>query len=861
MLGQINKIANALEIKKNKKTIIKKNSLNNKYKDTPNEELKLKLLKMKDTNFDLPEALQLITQLSINFFGLSPYDSQLQAALVLRSGNIAELGTGEGKTLSIVISAILNFLNSENTHIVTANDYLVERDYYFSKELFDFLGIKSNKNGDGVNPVDKKEMYTADVLYSTSRHLVFDYLNNNKVNNIDFEFEEKRDVVIIDEIDFVLIDEARTPIVISGSIDTDEELYRIFQDIQKEFKGIQKKEGFEVKEEDFVYAENYVEITDLGYKKLEKTLLDRKLIKKTSEIYDGLGFSFIKHLEKALAANYTVIHNTDYILMEDKIVPINKQTGRLQPGRRFSDGLQQAVEAKESIEITSDYQVLAQTTLQNYFKKYTKLSGTTGTAETESIEFKDFYGLKVISVAPQKPSKREDLGDVIFLSKEYRIKEILKETLENIKNKRPTLIGTQSLEDSEVLADIFEQNKIPFNLLNAKNHEKEAYIIAQAGKPSVVTIATNMAGRGTDIMLGGNKEIELELAKKEGRSEDETLKSWEENNRIVLEAGGLSIIGLGRCPSRRFDNQLIGRAGRQGDPGQTRFFLSLDDQMFMGANVSFLKSYWEKEDPSMGLSFSILTKIVRESQKTIESGSFNARKNLFKFDSINSEQREIFYSWRKKVLHLEDTEKLIDTYFFETITNIIADYTEKEEFFANDLKGMEKDFKSKLNEEIDIRSLCEKNDLSDEDDFVEFLHKALTSNHKEKMTAFEKQDRILIEKDLLLSTMDENYAENISNLEEMRTSTSLRSYAQKNPLDEYQKEALEMFSNLVKNIKGDFCQVLRKFSPYDVLEKREQIAQQQREFEEKRDMLLKAQNAQKSLENSPLPNPVAGAGV
>lgn len=855
MLGQINKLANAIEVSKYNNIISKKNAMNEKFKNYSNEELKNELLKMKDAKINMPLALELISQLSRNFFGLSPYDSQLQASLVLDSGNVAELGTGEGKTLSIVISSILNFLRSDTTHIVTANEYLVERDYFFSKDLFDFLGISSTLINDQSQITDKKETYKTDVVYSISKHLVFDYLNNNRIQNVNLEYEERRDVAIIDEIDFVLIDEARTPIVLSGAVEADSEKYNLFQKIQKDFVGLKKEEGFVVNQEDFVYSNEMLDITENGYKKLEKALIKEGLIEVESSLYEGDGFSYIKYLERALKANYLFLENISYLKMNDTVVPINQQTGRLQEGRRFSDGLQQALEAKEGFSINADSKVLGQTTLQNYFKKYKKLAGTTGTAETESAEFKEFYNLKVLSIKPQKQSKREDLGDVIFLNAESRNKDIIKKTKENIKNNRPTLIGTQTLEDSELISDMLIKENIDHNLLNAKNHEKEAYIIAQAGKSGVVTIATNMAGRGTDIVLGGNKEIEIEIGKESGIDESVIISKWEKDHKEVVLSGGLSILGVARGSSRRFDNQLIGRSGRQGDPGETRFYLTLEDSMFMGMSVNYLKSYWEKESKDEGLSFGMLTKLVREAQKSIEGMGFNGRKNLFKFDNINSEQREIFYNWRKKILSYESLEEVIEKYFMDSIKIIVTENLEKEEFFANDFSEMERDFEKRLNIAVDVKTACEKNNLEDEEDFVEFMHKTLMDSYNEKMTAFEEDDRKTIEKDLLLQIMDQNYAENISNLESMRMSTSLRAYAQKNPLDEYQQEALEMFSNLVKDIKIDFCLLLSKFTPYSLLEKKIEMEQRKKEIE-----YLQAKVNLSDIDKV-IPRPITGAGV
>jgi len=478
------------------------------YKNLSNDDLKKDFLKLKNKDFkEYKEALSIISELSDRFFSLVPFDSQLQGSLIINDGMIAEMKTGEGKTLVTVMSLLLNYLLENNAHIVTANEYLVKRDYDFSKPLFEFLGITSSFIHEEQTTKEKQAVYNSDIVYSTSKGLVFDYLSNNRFKSEDMLFNEQRDFIIVDEVDFVLIDEARTPIILSGMLETDHSLYLELQELQKDFIGAHKTKEGEHEDPDFFYTNEMLELTEKGYNLLESKLLKKGIITDKKFLYDGSGFRYIKAIERALRANYIFKANIHYLVDNDEIITINGQTGRPQPGRRFSDGLHQALEAKEGVKINNDAQSLAQTTLQNYFKKYNKIAGTTGTATTEETEFKEFYFLKVIPVKTNKPLIRIDSDDILFLSKKAMHKSLIIDLNENLKTGRPTLMGVQSVSESEGIAKLLRSENISFEILDAKNHLRESYVIEQAGKVGSVTVATNMAGRGTDIMLGGNKEI------------------------------------------------------------------------------------------------------------------------------------------------------------------------------------------------------------------------------------------------------------------------------------------------------------------------------------------------------------------
>lgn len=865
MLNLIEKQIKKIELNKYKSIINKIEKENDIYKDYSNEDLKKEFLELKNKKDEL-KGLSLSKELSKRFFNLTPYKTQLTASLVLKSGYISEQGTGEGKTLSVVLAILLNYLDGKNAHIVTANDYLVLRDFNFSKPLFDFLGITSSFLYDYQSFEEKKQVYKSDVVYSVSKNLVFDYLHYNRIKAKDMLFSERKDLVIIDEIDFVLIDEARTPIILSGLLNTDKDLYIRFQEYQKDFSGITKEEMKTTSEEkDFIYTSESLELTEKGFSLLESKLIKDNLISKKEDLYEGVGFIYIKHLEKALRANYLLLEDVHYLKNDNQIILINPQTGRPQPGKRFSSGNHQALEAKEGLEIQHDAKTLAQTTLQNFFKKYDKISGTTGTAQTEETEFKEFYNLRVLPIEPNRPLQRIDANDLLFLTESARINALVEDVKDNQKNGRPTLIGTLSVSSSEIIAKRFTVEGIHFELLNAKNHEREAHIIANAGKKGAVTIATNMAGRGTDIMLGGNKAETIQeiLTQNEDLTEVEAENQWLEDNKEVIEAGGLSVIGIGRSSSRRLDNQLIGRCGRQGDPGFTKFYLTLDDDLFVNASTNLLRSQWTKENANDGLSMPILTKIIRESQKAYEGSSFQMRKTLLKFDNINSEQREIFYDWRKKVVFSEDFSNLIIKYMTDVISKIITSNLENEDFFANDLSKIEKDFEKDLSLSLKIKEVMKKEDLVDEDDLLDYIKKILIDGYNEKMSVLSDSDKIRIEKEILLDVMDENFSENISNLESMRTNAGLRAYAQKNPIDEYQKEALEMFSNLVIDIKKDFCALLIGFSPLSLLQQKEKMKEMQEELEKEKEISKKqsSKNLDVNEISRSLPKYTEGIGI
>lgn len=858
MFGKLEKIKKNLILSRYNNIIKSSNNMMKEYENFENQILKEKFIKLKSDSFSkYDEAITIIRILSDRFLGLKPFQSQIKGALVLKDGYIAEMKTGEGKTLSTTIALLINYLSNKNAHIVTANEYLVKRDFLFSEKLFNFLEVKSFYLENNLDVKTKKIAYESDVLYSTSKLLIYDYLYNNNFKSKELIFNEKRDFVIVDEIDFILIDEARTPISIAGSLASDVDMYINLQELQKEFIGAIKDLEDQPEDPDFIYNDDNLEITEKGYNLLEKKLIESKIIEDKNDLYGNIGLKYIRNIEKTLRANYLFKKNINYFIKDDEAVIIDSKTGRAQPTLRYSNGLHQMIEAKEGLKIKEESKTMAQTTIQNYFKKYKKISGTTGTALSEETEFNEFYFMKVLPIETNKKLIRIDSEDLLFLNKKAMKYNLLIDIKNNIQNGQPSLIGVLSVEDSEDIANMLKDENINFEVLDAKNNEREAYIIEQAGKSGAVTVATNMAGRGTDIMLGGNKDIEIKRYIEENpeATEDDAFNNWKKQNNDVINSGGLSIMGIGRNFSRRLDDQLIGRAGRQGDPGFTKFYITLEDPIFANMSTNYLKSQWSKENELASISAKFISNIIKSAQKNYDNRNFHSRKTLLRFDNINTEQREIFYGWRRKVVLSDNLENIIKNYFYDTI-NSIVDINFESNFNKQELEKVENNLLKELNLDINLKDLIKEKNVNDLENLKNIISNDLYEKYKEKTIILDKKDKNLIEKDLLLRVMDINWSDNISDLEEMRISTSLRSYAQKNPLEEYQKEAYLMFQNLIIDIKKDFCNALIKFSPLSLLESKKE---KEKEIENE---ILKRKEIEMNYNNlNPLPMPLFNLGI
>lgn len=836
MLKSLNKLSKSIRIKNINNIVFE--ILKKDISSLSNESIVEEFLKLKKENLTKQEkilAYAIIKESVKRILELDPYSVQILGSLVLNAGKIAEMKTGEGKTLVSIISAAFNFLQNKKTHIITANDYLAERDYEYSKKLFNFLNISSEiiNSEESINV--KKLKYNADVLYGTSKTFVFDYLRDNIVRSKNLRVQDSLDFAIIDEVDSILIDEARIPMNMSSDIEVDLSVFNKINELSKLFiKGENKEEG------DFYInlKDKSIEFTDEGFKKVEELFIQNNYIKKPEEIYSNEKLHYLNNLEKSIRANHILKKDVDYVILNEEIVIIDENTGRLLLGRRWNGGLHQAVEAKENLKITSESITIASITLQNYFRLYNHLSGMTGTALTEEEEFVDMYSLEVFPLKTNKPMIREDKPDVVFKNKSYLFNSLIKTVKELQDLKRPVLIGTQSLSDSEIISDLFIKNNIKHEILNAKNHLREAKIIAEAGCLGSVTISTNMAGRGTDIMLGGNKNLELDKFINIGMSKEEAFLKWKRNHDSVVDLGGLFVIGIERSEARRLDNQLIGRSGRQGDPGTSVFYISLEDEL-LKPFAERANSLWsglgiEEE----GVSHPIISRTLDNAQKKKEGANYNARKNLLKYDNINSEQRNIIYKLRNKILDSEDLTVFVQNYIKKAVEIHIKQYNE---FEINDLIK-DKKFNNELIEKFDY--ILKSKDFNSKIDLIQFISEELINIYFEKRELLKEEIIVSFEKEVILKTIDDEWIKHLSQLENMRKNVSFKVYANKNPIDEYQKDSLEMFNTLLNNLKLEIAIKFSNFSP-----------------------LLNIENEEKSIENIKeqnkrlLPIIVSGAGV
>jgi preprotein translocase subunit SecA len=654
-----------------KKTVTKINALEEGMKALDDDALRAKTTEFK-TRYEegesldslLPEAFAVVREGGVRAMGMRHFDVQLIGGVVLHEGNVAEMRTGEGKTLVATLPAYLNALSGNSVHLITVNDYLASRDAAWMGKLYNFLGLEVGVVKSGQSQEEKRSAYSADIVYGTNNEFGFDYLRDNMAFSMADKMQGQLAFAIVDEVDSILIDEARTPLIISGAAEDSSELYR---KINKLIPRLTRRSSEEAEDGDFVIDEKQrtVELTEDGHELVETMLIDGGLLNGDDSLYAATNLSLLHHVNAALRAHNLFQRNVEYIVQNGQVVLIDEHTGRTMPGRRLSEGLHQAIEAKENVNIQAESQTMASTTFQNYFRLYETLSGMTGTADTEAFEFRQIYGLECVVIPTNLPMKRKDMNDLVFMSKEEKLEAIVEETRTIIENNAPVLVGTASVETSEELSDYFKKANIEHKVLNAKYHEQEAEIIAQAGRPGVVTIATNMAGRGTDIVLGGNLEAELASLDDDGAKEA-ARAAWEERHQAVLDAGGLHIVGTERHESRRIDNQLRGRAGRQGDPGASRFFISLDDNLmriFMGNMAGVMQKVGMERGES--IESRMVSNSIERAQRKVEGRNFDIRKQLLEYDDVANDQRQIIYSQRDQLLAAEGVE--------EMITNIRAD--------------------------------------------------------------------------------------------------------------------------------------------------------------------------------------------
>ncbi|MDI4480557.1 preprotein translocase subunit SecA [Moraxella osloensis] len=847
MIGKVIGTKNDRELKRMRKLVDKINALEPKIQPLSDEALKQKTAEFKTqfeqgTSLDtiLPEAFAVCREASSRVLGMRHYDVQLIGGITLHEGKIAEMRTGEGKTLMATLAIYLNAISGKGVHVVTVNDYLASRDAELNRPLFDFLGLTVGVIYSQQDPMEKFEAYAADITYGTNNEYGFDYLRDNMVFRLDEKKQRGLNYCIIDEIDSILIDEARTPLIISGQAEDSSAMYRLIDTIIPRLKRSETEEGNrENREQDFWIDEKnrQIEISEKGYEKIEKFLVEKGELGENESLYSPTRLPLLAHVQAAIRAHHLFVKNIHYIVHEGEVIIVDENTGRTMPGRRWSEGLHQAVEAKEQVEIQAENQTLATTTFQNYFRLYDKLSGMTGTADTEAAEFKQTYDLDVVIIPTHKPIQRIDLDDQIFLSKMGKYQGIIREIKRIQEKQAPILVGTATIEASEVLSELLTQEGIQHNVLNAKQHEREADIIAQAGSPNAVTIATNMAGRGTDIILGGNWQAELaKIDNVTPEMKQQAHAEWQVRNQQVLEAGGLHIIGSERHESRRIDNQLRGRAGRQGDPGESRFFLSLEDDLmriFAGDRVvNMMRAMGLKEDEA--IEHKMVSRSIENAQSKVENRDFDARKSLLKYDDVANEQRKVIYKQRDELLAQSNLQAGIEAMHYDVYNALIDQFVPPGSIDDQwDIDGLEDELESEFRIYMPINDWLDADRRLDEEGLRQKIIEAALLNYRARREQMGEENAAQLERHFMLSSLDKHWKEHLNQMDQLRKGIHLRGYAQKNPEQEYKSESFSLFQSMLGAIKSETVQDLARVH----IPTPEEIAELERQQREQAEMM------------------------
>jgi len=760
----------------------------------------------------LPEAFAVAREAGVRVLKMRHFDVQLIGGMVLHQGKIAEMRTGEGKTLVATLAVYLNALAGRGVHVVTVNDYLAQRDAVWMGQLYEFLGMSTGVVVSEMDHKDKQAAYACDICYGTNNEFGFDYLRDNMAFSTEERVQRELNFAVVDEVDSILIDEARTPLIISGPAEDNQEIY---SQINKLIPGLSKQEE-EDGPGDFSIDEKSKQIylTEDGHQKVEDLLVKSGLLDENASLYDAGNIALMHHVNAALRANYLFHRDVDYIVSNGQIVIVDEFTGRTLAGRRWSDGLHQAVEAKESVPIQSENQTLAAITFQNYFRLYNNLSGMTGTADTEAFEFQQIYALEVVVIPTNRDMIREDNADKVFLTPEEKYEAIIEDIRDCQQRGQPVLVGTTSIEISEVLSELLKKEKVTHEVLNAKQHEREAVIVEQAGCPGAVTIATNMAGRGTDIVLGGNVEAAIARFDKPDEGKAEQMRADQAKlHEQVLQAGGLHIVGTERHESRRIDNQLRGRSGRQGDPGSTRFYLSLQDNLmriFASDRVSGLMQKLGLENGE-AIEHPWVSKAILNAQRKVEAHNFDIRKQLLEYDDVANDQRKVVYEQRNEVMASEDISGSIVAIRQDVLNGLINTYIPPGSLDEQwDIKGLEEASHGELGLEAPIAQWLEENDDLHEESLRERIQSALEQAYQEKEQQAGSEVLRHFEKAILLQVLDTMWKEHLAAMDYLRQGIHLRGYAQKNPKQEYKREAFEMFTDMLERIKYEVITVLSK---------------------------------------------------
>ena len=806
------------------KIVNKINALEADYEKLSDEELKAKTdefrkrLEGGETLDDImAEAFAVVREASKRVFEMRHFDVQLLGGMVLDSNRIAEMRTGEGKTLTATLPAYLNGLTGKGVHIITVNDYLARRDAENNRPLFEFLGLTVGVNVAGLGQFEKKEAYNADITYGTNNEFGFDYLRDNMAFSPQERVQRPLHYALIDEVDSILIDEARTPLIISGAAEDSSELYtKINLLIPSLIRQDKEDTEDEIGEGDYSIDEKgkQVHLTERGQEKVELLLIEKGMLAEGDSLYSATNISLLHHVNAALRAHTLFERDVDYIVQDDEVIIVDEHTGRTMPGRRWSEGLHQAVEAKEGVHIQNENQTLASITFQNYFRQYEKLAGMTGTADTEAFEFQHIYGLDTVVVPTNRPMIRNDMADLVYLTAAEKYAAIIKDIQSCRERGQPVLVGTVSIEQSELLASLLTKAKIKHSVLNAKFHEKEAEIVAQAGRVGAVTIATNMAGRGTDIVLGGNWKVEIENLTNPTEEQIAKIRSeWKIQHDKVIEAGGLHILGTERHESRRIDNQLRGRSGRQGDAGSSRFYLSMEDSLmriFASDRVSGMMKKLGMEEGE-AIEHPWVSRAIENAQRKVEARNFDIRKQLLEYDDVANDQRQVVYAQRNELMDADSIEDTIKNIEQDVISGIIDQYIPPqslEELW--DVEGLEQRLSNEFNLKLTIQEWLDKEEDLHEETLRERIVASWTEAYQAKEQMVGAQVLRQFEKAVMLQTLDGLWKEHLAAMDHLRQGIHLRGYAQKNPKQEYKRESFELFQQMLESLKNDVISVLSK---------------------------------------------------
>ena len=760
----------------------------------------------------MPEAFATVREASSRVLGMTHFDVQLIGGMVLHEGRIAEMKTGEGKTLVATLPVYLNALTGRGAHVITVNDYLAQRDAAWMGRVYEFLGMTVGVIVNGLSTEERREAYAADIVYGTNNEFGFDYLRDNMAFSPDQKVQRELHYCIIDEVDSILIDEARTPLIISGPSDESSELYHAINKLIPNLTKQEEEDGpgdYSVDEKT-----KQVYLTEDGHAKTEQLLAEAGLLGEGESLYDAANIGLMHHISAGLRAHALFQRDVDYIVRDNEVVIVDEFTGRTMPGRRWSDGLHQAVEAKEGVPIQQENQTLASITFQNYFRMYDKLSGMTGTADTEAYEFQQIYSLEVVVIPTNKPMIRNDMGDLVYLTQHEKFDSVIEDIEDCNKRGQPVLVGTTSIEVSEYLSGLLSKRKLKFEVLNAKQHEREAEIVAQAGSPGAITIATNMAGRGTDIVLGGNLDAELaSLGETDEVTTQRVRAEWQKRHDQVIAAGGLHIIGTERHESRRIDNQLRGRSGRQGDPGSSRFYLALEDNLmriFASERVSSLMQRMGMKEGE-AIEHPWVSKAIENAQRKVEGHNFDIRKQLLEYDDVANDQRKVIYEQRNELMATDDVSETVQAIRSDVVGALIDTYIPPQSMEEQwDVAALEEALDGEFGLRLDIRGWLDAEDDLHEEPLRARILEAVEAAYADKEAQVGAEVMRHVEKAVMLQVLDTQWKDHLAAMDYLRQGIHLRGYAQKDPKQEYKREAFELFSQLLERIKHEVIAILTK---------------------------------------------------